>query len=134
MSEIKSQNNQGPLRANTEGQYDFEIRELLKKNLQLTEEIHAYTRKIKKYMAWQRLVSVFYFIIIVGPIILSIFFLPPIIKSWFGQYQSLLGSAASSSLTSDVLNSGLSGQALPNLDGLDIQGLLNQLKVLQTKQ
>ena len=64
--------------------------ELLKKNLELTEEIHKMTKKIKGYLAFQKLMTIFYFFIIVVPIILSIIYLPPLLKGIAEPYLNLL--------------------------------------------
>ena len=71
---------------------DEEIKKLAEKNLQLTEEIHAMVKKIKSYLAFQRLVSIFYLIMIIGPIIFGIIYLPPLLNSLIGQYKDILGT------------------------------------------
>ena len=71
---------------------DEEIKKLAEKNLQLTEEIHAMVKKIKSYLAFQRLVSIFYLIMIIGPIIFGIIYLSPLLNSLIGQYKDILGT------------------------------------------
>ena len=70
---------------------DEEIKQLLEKNLALTQEIHGMTKKIRSYIKFQRMVSIFYLLIIVIPIILSIIYLPPLLKNYIGLYQGMLG-------------------------------------------
>ncbi len=114
------------------GASELEMKELLKKNLELSEEILAATKKIKNYMVIQRLVSIFYFIIIVGPIILSIIFLPPLIKNMFNQYTKLL-DGGSVNPANNLLKSGSDTDNLGNLNNVGVGSLLEQIKNLQLK-
>jgi len=67
-----------------------EMKELLQKNLELTQEIHEMTHKIKSYITFQKFMSTIYFLIIFVPIILSLIYLPPLLKGLFSQYGDLL--------------------------------------------
>lgn len=67
-----------------------ELRKMIQENLELTREIHQMTHKIKGYITFQKFMSVIYFLIIVVPIVLSIIYLPPLIKGMINQYESLL--------------------------------------------
>ncbi|MBU0647012.1 hypothetical protein KKC67_02850 [Patescibacteria group bacterium] len=69
---------------------DEEIKKILEKNLMLTEEIYVMTKKIKSHLAFQRLVSVFYLIMIVAPIILGIIYLPSLMGGVIDQYKTVL--------------------------------------------
>jgi len=71
---------------------DSQLEELLKKNLELTQEIYEMTKKIKKYINLQRIFSIIYILIIVIPIVLSIIYLPPLLKGMFSPYMELLGN------------------------------------------
>lgn len=82
-----------------------EIRDLIRKNYELTEEIYHMTKKIKGYITFQKFMSFIYILIIVVPIILSIIYLPPLINSMMGPYKELLGGNSSSSLQ-DLLKAG----------------------------
>ena len=62
---------------------DEEIKKLLEQNLELTKEIYAMTKKIKSYITFQKVMSVIYIMLIVAPIILSIIYLPPLLKGVF---------------------------------------------------
>jgi len=110
---------------------DEEIKKLLEQNLKLTQEIYFMTRKIKGHLAFQRLVSIFYLILIVAPIILSIIFLPPLVKDYLGQYQELLGGdqAGGGSIQS-LLNGATGGLDLKNMD---INKLPAEVKALLKK-
>jgi hypothetical protein len=77
-----------------EGNYqNDEIKKILEENLRLTQEIHDMTHKIKSYITFQKVMSVFYLLIIVVPIIFSIIYLPPLIKGMIGPYEELLQGA-----------------------------------------
>jgi hypothetical protein len=71
-----------------------EIKKILEENLRLTQEIHDMTHKIKSYVTFQKIMSVFYLLIIVVPIIISIIYLPPLIKSYLGPYEELLNDSS----------------------------------------
>jgi len=68
-----------------------EIKKLLEKNLELTEEVHKMVKSVKSYMLWQNIFSFLKILIIVVPIVIGIIYLPPLLKGVFQQYQSLLG-------------------------------------------
>lgn len=68
-----------------------QVKKLLEQNLGLTKEIYAMTKKIKSYLAWQRLVGLVYLFLIIAPIILGAIFLPPLLKPMIDQYKDLLG-------------------------------------------
>ena len=57
-----------------------EIKKLLEKNLELTEEIYKMVKGIKKYIFWQKVFSFLKILIIVVPIIIGIIYLPPLLK------------------------------------------------------
>lgn len=70
---------------------DEDIKKLLEKNLEISQEILKTTKKIKTYINFQKVMSIIYFLIIVVPIVLSFIFLPPLIKQYLGPYEELLG-------------------------------------------
>lgn len=73
---------------------DEDLKKLLEENLRLSQENHKMLKGIRRHFVWQRIVSIFYFIIIVGPIIWGIFYLPALLGPIIGQYQDLLGDAS----------------------------------------
>jgi len=85
------------------------IEELVRQNLELTRELAKQMRSVRRYFFWQRILSVFYLIIIIGPIIIGIFYLPPLLKNVIAPYQELLGGANKAG-------------------GLDINSILNELQ------
>lgn len=68
-----------------------QIKKLLEQNLEYSKEIYTMTRRIKSYITFQKVMSVIYILLIVVPIILSIFYLPPLLKGVFDQYKDILG-------------------------------------------
>ncbi len=79
-----------------------EIKKLLEENMRLTQEVHDMTHKIKSYITFQKIMSFVYLVLIVGPIIFSIFYLPPIMKQVFGQYTELLNPTNPATILKDV--------------------------------
>ena len=87
-----------------------QIKELLEKNLKLTEEIYEMTKKMKRHMAFQRAVSWFYLFIIIAPIVLGLIYLPPLLSDLFSQYKDALGlQGESNSTIQGLLNGGVGG-------------------------
>ena len=80
------------------------IEELLEKNIEMTEEIHRMTKKIDRFVFWQKIFQTINILIIVVPIMLGIIYLPPLLKSVIGQYQELLETGESNGVSpSDLL-------------------------------
>ncbi|MDO8668533.1 MAG: hypothetical protein Q7K35_05630 [bacterium] len=71
-----------------------QIKKLLEENLEYSKEIYTMTRKIKSYITFQKVMSVIYILLIIVPIILSILYLPPLLKGVFDQYKDVLGVGA----------------------------------------
>jgi len=71
-----------------------QVGELLEKNLKWSQIIYEQNRKINRKLFISSLFGWIYFILIVAPIILAVWFLPPVFKDLYGQYQGLLGGGA----------------------------------------
>lgn len=67
-----------------------ELKKLLQENLEISKELDKTTRKIKSWLAWQRILGVVKIILIVIPIILGIIYLPPLISKVIEPYRELL--------------------------------------------
>lgn len=103
----------------------------MEQNLELTKEIYSMTKKMKGYLAWQRLVSLFYLFIIIAPIILGIIYLPPLLGGIFDQYKDLLGvQAGTANPIESLLKGGVGGLDLNNID---VNNLPPQVKQLLNK-
>ena len=75
------------------------------------------TKKIKGYIAFQKFMSIIYILLIVVPIILSIIYLPPLLKGVFDQYKDILGNQSNgNSSIQNLLKSAGGGLNLNNLD------------------
>ena len=69
---------------------DEEIKKLLEKNLELTEEIYKKTKYIKRHVIIQQIFGLLKILIIAVPIVLGIIYLPPLLKDVYAKYQEFL--------------------------------------------
>lgn len=77
---------------------DFDsLQALVKENIELTKNLQADIKKINRYIAWQRVFSVFKVLIIVIPVVLGIIYLPKIVSDLISPYQNVLKNLNSSS-------------------------------------
>jgi len=83
------------------------LEELIKKNIVLTEELQKQMKTVRHYILWQRALSIFYLIIIVGPIILGIIYLPPLLQNAIAPYEELLGGSQNGNLDINKVLNGL---------------------------
>jgi hypothetical protein len=83
---------------------DEQLRELIRKNYEMTEEIYHMTKKIKGYITFQKVMSFIYLVLIVGPIILSFIYLPALLKNAIGPYQELLNDSSAGNLQGILKN------------------------------
>lgn len=63
--------------------------ELLRRNLEISEELLVKTNYIKSYVKWQKIFGLINFLIIIIPIVIGIIYLPPLIKDYLDQITSL---------------------------------------------
>ena len=68
-----------------------ELKKIVQKNTQAMEAINLQVFKIRKFIVWTRLISVIKFLLILTPIILSIIYLPPVVKDLIEFYNEILG-------------------------------------------
>lgn len=83
------------------------VEELIRENLKLTQEIREMTKKIKNYVTFQKYLSVFYLLLFVVPLILSIIYIPIFMRSYLAPYQELLNNGQnvnSMNNAGDILN------------------------------
>ncbi|MBU1987293.1 MAG: hypothetical protein ABII94_00555 [Patescibacteria group bacterium] len=69
---------------------DQEIKKILKQNTELTKEIYKMTKKISRFIFWQKVFNILKILIILVPITLGIIYLPPLFKNFTKQYQGFL--------------------------------------------
>ncbi|PLX20656.1 hypothetical protein C0584_05450 [Candidatus Parcubacteria bacterium] len=94
--------------------YSDEIKDLLKRNVELTEEIHESITYIKKYIFWQKVFGFLKVFIFLIPIIIGLIYLPPILEQVLEQYKTILD------IGSTVNN-------VPNIESLT-PGLLDMIR------
>lgn len=68
-----------------------ELRELLEKNIKLSEDVLALSQKINSFVMWQKVFGVVKTLVIFIPLFLGALFLPPLLKDVLDSYQELLG-------------------------------------------
>ena len=69
---------------------DEEIKEVLKKNLELTQDVHRMVKKINKFIIWQQIFGVIKILLIVVPLVLGIIYLPSLLQNALEPYKELL--------------------------------------------
>lgn len=74
------------------------LEQLVRENLELTREIIEHTRKTRKYILFGQVLNVVKVVLIAGPIILAIIYLPPLLGQWFGAYSELLGGGTGTTI------------------------------------
>ena len=89
------------------------LEELLKKNIELSEEILKISKKVNNFVIWQKIFGFLKILIIVVPLVLGYYYLLPYFRELQGVYAELLGL---SETVQDVGN--------VNLDPSVIKGLL----------
>jgi hypothetical protein len=67
-----------------------EIKKIIEKNLEVSEEILKTVKYIRSHIFWSRVYGTIKFLLIVVPLVLGLIYLPPLIKDLFGSYQSAL--------------------------------------------
>lgn len=77
-------------RASSPGDFS-RLEALMEENLALSREIVEHARKTRKYILFGQVLNVVKVVLIIGPIIIALIYLPPLIKQWFGAYSELLG-------------------------------------------
>lgn len=97
-----------------DNQKDDELKDLIKQNIKLSEEIHDIAVYVKKYIFWQRIFGFLKIFIFVIPLIIGLIYLPPLLGQVLEQYKTIL----------DV---GSSVNNIPDLDSVT-PGLFNFLK------
>jgi len=70
---------------------DDSLHELLEKNLKWSQIIYEQNRKINSKLVWSAVASWLRLFLILIPLVLAVFYLPPLLKDLLGQYGSILG-------------------------------------------
>ncbi len=67
----------------------IEQNELLRHNLEVSQEILEKTDIIKNYVKWQKVWSTVRLLLILVPLLIGFLYLPPLIKNYLDQFSSL---------------------------------------------
>lgn len=97
-------------------------KELLQKTLDLAEENNRLLKKLVSHNRWQKIWGLFKVALFIAPLVLGYIYLSPYLQQLFGIYQKLQNI--------EQIGSGLQGgiKNLPNIPGLDINGILQKLQ------
>ena len=97
-----------------------QLKELVEKNIALTEALGERIEKINRYIRWQRVFGALKFLLIVVPLLISLIYLPALLRNAFSPYQELLsGSPALETIDSSAADE--------NAGVFNIKNLLNEL-------
>lgn len=67
-----------------------EIKELLQRNIALSEKVAEDLVHVRKYIKWQNIWGTVRLLIVVIPIVIGFIYLPPLIKEYLNSYIQLL--------------------------------------------
>lgn len=83
-------------RSSKKGEKD-DLKALLQENLKISKELLNTTKKIKKWLTYQRVWGLLKILIIIIPIVLGIIYLPPLLAELVEPYRELLNFGANPS-------------------------------------
>jgi len=69
-----------------------ELKSLLERNLSISQEILDITKYIKGYIFWRKIMGFIQLVLIIVPILLAIFYLPPFLESLMDKLPSYLNT------------------------------------------
>jgi hypothetical protein len=85
-----------------------DIKKMLDEIYDLNQKTYKMTRKMSHYMAWSQFWSIIKILVIVVPLVLGYYYLSPLVKNAFNQYNQLLGGINNPQETlKDTLKNGL---------------------------
>lgn len=84
------------------------LQKLLQENLKISQELYEMTKKIKRWVAWQRIWGWLKIVIILVPIVLGIIYLPPLMRELLAPlleaYQNVLGLTQSAGQSQGIID------------------------------
>lgn len=101
-----------------------DLRSLIEKNIKWSQVIYEQNRKINRRLTFMVVGDYLKLLLVLGPLIAALIFLPPLFKQIWQEYSSLLQGGAS-------VNSG--DQIKSIINGVSGQQLQEVLKMIQTK-
>ena len=99
LSEEKTEEPINPMETN-----DEKIIRLLEENLEISKETLKLNKKVGNWITWQKIKFWIYFVLIIVPLALAIFYLPPILNQGLEQYRELLNNFMSLGQQSNLDN------------------------------
>ncbi len=69
---------------------ESELKALIQKNIALSEEIAENLSHVRRFIKWQNIWATVRLLVIVIPLVIGFFYLPPLIREYLGNYSSLL--------------------------------------------
>ena len=81
-----------------------DLKKMLEETLSYSRAIYEDTQKMLKYQQLRLIVNVVWIVLVVAPMLVALFWLPPLLKNVMGSYQGLLGpdNAQPSSIINDL--------------------------------
>ncbi|OIO48599.1 MAG: hypothetical protein AUJ34_02830 [Parcubacteria group bacterium CG1_02_41_12] len=71
---------------------------IVKENLELTKQVLEYVKKTRRYILFGQILNVIKIVLIIGPIVLAIIYLPPILRQFLSTYSDLLDGGTGSTI------------------------------------
>jgi hypothetical protein len=83
----------------------LKIEQLLKDNLELSRKIFEDSEKTRKYIMWQRILGIVKVVLIVVPLLIALYVLPPLLSQVISSYSSVFNQLnAGSGAAAGVIN------------------------------
>ena len=98
---------------NKSDDYRDDASALIKKNLEVSEEILKIAKKLKHHMMWATVFGIIKILLFAVPIIIGILYLPPIIEGLMQQYKEILGLGGAVGGLKTIDTSGIDLNSLP---------------------
>jgi len=111
-----------------------DLRELVKKNLELNQEMYKMLKSVKTHILIQRIFFILKVVIILIPLILGVIYLPPLIKDWMHKYQSWLQWDQGQLWRNLFPNKNTDANHIQNMDKQSLEKIKNNLSPEQKKQ
>ncbi len=89
MSQVENKTESSNLRSQST---NTELKSLLERNLSLSQEILDITMYIKGYIFWRKIMGFIQLVLIVVPLLLAIFYLPPFLEGLMDKLPSYLNT------------------------------------------
>lgn len=86
------------------GTGDFDIKELLEKNLKWSQIIYEQNRKLNRKLVWAAVASWFRLFVILVPLLLALWFLPPFIRQLTETYSGLFNLVPTANTPANIAN------------------------------